>query len=153
MRIVIITSEIANKYKEEIAKLYYDNVHSCLYFEHYTINEANTKIDSFVDHINSGTALGFAVLDDDKLCGFIWAYQQQFREEQRMYVNEIRVLDEYRHIGIGTELLMLVEDEAKKRKIGAIYLHTEANNVDARKFYDACGYKEERIQLRKPVSK
>ena len=32
-----------------------------------------------------------------------------------------------------------------------MYLHAEANNIDVRRLYEKCGYKEERIQLRKEI--
>ena len=85
------------------------------------------------------------------IVGFIWAYPHQFREENRMYVSEIRVKEEYRSRGIGKSLLKTVESIAKEKGFPAIYLHAEANNQDARRFYVNCQYKEERIQFRKEI--
>ena len=69
-----------------------------------------------------------------------------------MYVSEIRVKEEYRGRGIGKELLGLVEEKAKEMGLGAVYLHAEAGNTDARRLYEACGYSEERIQMRKELN-
>ena len=68
-----------------------------------------------------------------------------------MYVSEIRVKEEYRKQGIGSQLLRLVEDKAKELGLGAIYLHAEANHAEAIQFYKATGFSEERIQLRKSL--
>ena len=66
-----------------------------------------------------------------------------------MYVNEIHVKEEYRNRGIGSQLLKLVEDKATEQKLGALYLHVEANNPTAVRVYQKCGYSIERIQLKK----
>ena len=66
-----------------------------------------------------------------------------------MTVSEIRVREEYRNRGIGKQLLSSAEDRAKELGLGAVYLHAEAKNRQVRKLYEACGYAEERIRMRK----
>ena len=148
----LLDAEIAGKYRQEIARFYYDNVRSNAFYNHYTFEEAYEKIGGLISHLLDGTAIAYGAFEYEELCGFIWAYRHPFREEKRMYVSEIRVKEEYRHRGIGTELLRLVEAKAKEIGIGAMYLHAEANNADALKFYKDLGYKEERIQFRKEIS-
>ena len=151
VRIEDLTPELVQKYRNEIAQLYYENLRECSCLEHYTYDEAYEKISDFIDHLANSSAIGYGVFDGADICGYIWAYPHQFREENRMYVNEFRIEDNYRGKGYGKKLLGLVEDEAKKMGFPAMYLHAEANNPDARKFYANCGYKEERIQLRKVI--
>lgn len=153
MRIVPITAEMAEKYRGEIAQLYFENVRSNAFYSHYTYTEAYEKIGSLIDHLKDNTAIVYGAFEAEELVAFIWAYVHQFREENRMYVSEIRVKEEYRKRGIGRELLRLVEDKAKEMGLGAVYLHAEAGNKDARRLYEACGYCEERIQMRKEVQK
>ncbi len=148
----LLDSETAEAYRKEIARFYYDNVRSNAFLGHYTYEEAYEKIGSLIDHLANGTAIAYGAFEKEELCGFIWAYRHQFREEERMYVSEIRVKAEYRNRGIGTELLRLVEGKAKEMGIRAMYLHAEAWNIDARRLYEANGYKEERIQLRKTIN-
>lgn len=151
MRIEPITVEMAERYREQIAQLYFDNVRSNAFHSHYTYPEAYEKMQSLIGHLKNNTATVFGAFEGEELVAFIWSYVHQFREENRMYVSEIRVKEECRRRGIGKELLGLVEEKARELGLGAIYLHAEAGNIDARKLYEACGYCEERIQMRKEI--
>ena len=151
MRIEVLTAEKAEECRKEIAQFYFDNVRSCSCCDHYTYNEAYEKIGSLLDHLTDHTAIAYGVFEGEEIIGFIWAYVHQFREERRMYVNEIRVKEEHRERGIGSRLLRLVEDKAKKLGICVIYLHAESNAPEAVKLYQNCGYSFERIQLRKEI--
>ena len=108
MRIEPITAEMAERYREQIAQLYYENVHSNAFYEHYTYEEAYEKMNELIGHLRDNTAVVYGVFDGEEIVGFIWAYAHQFREENRMYVSEIRVKEEYRKRVIGKELLGLV---------------------------------------------
>jgi ribosomal protein S18 acetylase RimI-like enzyme len=152
VRIEELTVETAEKYREQIAQFYFENIRSCAFLNHFTSEDAYKKIGDFIEHLKDRTAISYGAFDDEKIVGFIWSYVHQFREEKRMYVNEIRVKEAYRGRGIGKELLRLVENKAKEMGLGAVYLHAEAGNIDARKLYEACGYLEERIQMRKEIS-
>lgn len=152
MRIEELTVETAEKYIGQIAQFYFENIRSCAFLDHFTSEDAYKKIGDFIEHLKDRTAISYGAFDDEKIVGFIWSYVHQFREEKRMYVNEIRVKEEYRGRGIGKELLRLAEDKAKELGLAAIYLHAEAGNIDARKLYEVCGYLEERIQMRKEIS-
>ncbi len=151
MRIVPITAEIAEEYREQIAQLYFDNVRSNACHSHYTYEEAYEKMNDLIGHLADNTAIVYGVFDESNLIAFIWAYIHQFREENRMYVSEIRVKEEYRKRGIGSQMLRQIEDKAEKMGLGAIYLHAEANNPEAVRFYQMHGYEYERIQMRKEV--
>ncbi len=149
MRIEALTTEKAEEYRKELAQFYFDNVRSNSFHEHYTFDEAYEKIGSLIDHLRDNTAIAYGAYHNTELIGFIWAYVHQFREELRMYVSEIRVKEECRNRGIGSQLLRLVEDKAKEKGLSAVYLHAEARNREVRRLYEACGYEEERIQMRK----
>ena len=149
MRIEALTAEKAEAYRKEIAQFYYENAISCSCLDHYTYDAAYDKMGSLIDHLRDDTAVVFGAFHDEEIVGFVWAYTHQFREENRMYVNEIHVKEEYRNRGIGSQLLKLVEDKATEQKLGALYLHVEANNPTAVRVYQKCGYSIERIQLKK----
>jgi ribosomal protein S18 acetylase RimI-like enzyme len=151
MKLEPITAEVAEKYRKEFAQLYFENVRSNAFHEHYTYDEAYKKMDDLIGHLADNTAVVYGAFDDEELVAFIWAYVHPFREETRMYVSEIRVKEEYRKQGIGSQLLRQVEDKAKEIGLHTIYLHAEAGNMDARRFYESCGYVEERIQMRKEI--
>lgn len=150
-KIVSLESALAKSYRYEIAQLYFGNIQMCAHLGHYTFGDAYEKVGQFIDHLESDTCVGFAAFDGDELCGFVWAYPHQFREEQRMYVSEIRVREDYRGRGIGRELLEKVEERARELGICALYLHAEVDNPDAIRFYESQGFQAERVQLRKGV--
>lgn len=151
LKIQLLSVELVKEYKNEITQMYYLNVSSNAFFEHFTYSEADEKIDSLISYLTNQSAIVFGAFDNKKLCGFIWAYVHWFREEQRIYVSEIRVKEVYRRQGIGTELLKAVEKKAQDMGLEAVYLHAEANNPDAVRLYERIGYKPERIQMRKPL--
>ena len=151
MRIEALTAETVEKYRKEIAQFYYDNVSSCSCMGHYTFKEAYEKIGAFISHLSDKKAIGYGLFERDEICGYIWAYPHQFREEKRIYVNEIRIREDWRGQGYGKKLLKLVEVKAKELGLGAVYLHAEAKNPAALRFYQNNGYDVERIQLRKEM--
>ena len=151
MRIEQLTPEFVLKHKSEIAQFYYENMQMCSFLEHFTYDEAIIKIEGFINHLKSNTCVGYGLFHEDKICGYVWAYPHKFREENRMYINEIRIKDEYRNRGYGKALLKLVEEKAKEMGIGALYIHAEADNPGAIRLYEMIGYVLERVQLRKKI--
>ena len=151
MKIEPITVEMAERYREQIAQLYFENVRSNAFHSHYTYDEAYEKMNDLIGHLKDNTAIVYGAFEDDELIAFMWAYVHEFREETRMYVSEIRVKEEYRRRGIGSQMLRMVEDKAREQGLSAIYLHAESNNPNAIGFYRAAGYCDERIQMRKGI--
>lgn len=152
MRIESLTAEIVLKYKKEITQFYYDNLRACSCLEHFSFEEAALKIDGFVNHLRNNTCIAYGLFQEDEICGYIWAYPHRFREEDRMYINEVRIKEEYRNKGYGKALLKLVEERAIEMGIDALYIHAEADNPGSIRLYEAVGYVAERVQLRKKVT-
>lgn len=146
---ILLSREQCLKYKECLTSFYYSNIKSCSFMDGFSYNDAEQKIDGLIEHISNGTAWVLGVFDRDVLVGFLWAYKHPFREEVRVYVNEIHVDKAYRDRGIGKQLLYAVENIAKERGYGALYIHAEGNNAGAIRLYQNEGYVLERIQLRK----
>ena len=146
MRIEPLTPNLVLKYKKEITQFYYDNMQTCSCLEHFTFEEAGYKIEGLADYLKNKTCVAYGLFREEEICGYIWAYPHHFREENRMYVNEIRIKDGYRNKGYGKSLLQLVE-----MGIGALYIHAEADNPEAIRLYESAGYIAERVQLRKEL--
>lgn len=146
---ILLKREQCQKYKARLCKFYYSNIMSCTYLDNFSYQDAELKIEGMIEHVSDGSAMVFGVFDNEELIGYVWAYQHQFREEMRVYVNEIHVAEPYRGRGIGKQLLSAVESMAKERGYGAIYIHAEGNNEGAINLYRSQGYEIERVQLRK----
>lgn len=151
MKTEALSPETVQKYRSEIARFYYDNMQTCSCFEHFTFDQAYEKIGDLIAHLETNSCICYGAFENDHIIGYIWAYPHSFREENRMYVNELSVSEDYRRQGIGTALLNLVEARAKEEGYPALYLHAEAGSLDAVRLYESSGYIPERIQLRKKI--
>ena len=148
---LLLDRELCLKYKERLMMFYYSNVKSCAFMDSFTYKDAEQKINGLIEHVSNDSAMVYGVFDTDKLVGFVWAYEHPFREEIRVYVNEIHVEEAYRNRGIGKQLLSAVESLARERGYGALYIHAEGDNDGAIRLYQNEGYAIERVQLRKAL--
>lgn len=148
---ILLNLEQCLKYKERLTRFYYSNIKSCSFMDSFTYKDAERKIEGLIEHVANGSAMVFGVFDSENLIGYVWAYEHPFREEVRVYVNEIHVDEAYRKRGIGKQLLSAVESLAKERGYKALYIHAEGNNDGAIRLYQNEGYTIERVQLRKSL--
>lgn len=148
---ILLNREQCMKYKERITSFYYSNIKTCAYMDSFTYKDAEQKIDGMIEHVSNGSAMVFGVFDSEDLIGYVWAYEHPFREEMRVYVNEIHVDEAYRNKGVGKQLLSAVENMARCRGYGAIYIHAEGDNDGAIRLYQNEGYVVERVQMRKAL--
>lgn len=146
-----LNAETVQKYRNEIAQFYYGNMQTCSCLDHYTYDQAYEKIGDLITHLNKNTCFAYGAFEGEEIVGYIWAYQHQFREELRLYINECSVKEGYRKRGIGRSMISLIEQRAKDLGLPAVYLHAEAGSSDAVQFYESNGYREERIQFRKEI--
>lgn len=148
---LLLNREQCLKYKERLTSFYYSNIKTCAYMGSFTYKDAEQKMDGLIEHVSNGSAIVYGVYDSEDLIGYVWAYEHPFREEIRMYVNEIHVDEAYRNRGIGKNLLSAVENQARERGYGALYIHAEGENDGAIRLYQNEGYVIERVQLRKAL--
>lgn len=148
---LLLNREQCLKYKERLTSFYYSNIKSCAFMDSFTYKDAEQKMDGLIEHVSNGSAIVYGVYDSEDLIGYVWAYEHPFREEIRMYVNEIHVDEAYRNRGIGKNLLSAVENQARERGYGALYIHAEGENDGAIRLYQNEGYVIERVQLRKAL--
>lgn len=148
---LLLNREQCLKYKERLTSFYYSNIKTCAYMGSFTYKDAEQKMDGLIEHVSNGSAIVYGVYDSEDLIVYVWAYEHPFREEIRMYVNEIHVDEAYRNRGIGKNLLSAVENQARERGYGALYIHAEGENDGAIRLYQNEGYVIERVQLRKAL--
>ncbi|MCF0137044.1 MAG: GNAT family N-acetyltransferase [Oscillospiraceae bacterium] len=151
MEIEKLGAERAESFFETLTDYYYANSIKCSCLESFTRSDAENKIRSMISHIADGSAIVYGSIGDGELLGYIWAYRISFRDEDRVYVSEVHVSEKCRGQGTGHQLLAAVEEEARKMKVPALYIHTEADNSGAIKLYEREGYRMERVQMRKPL--
>lgn len=146
-----LNAENVQQYRCEIAQFYYGNMQTWSCLERCSFDEAYEKIGDLIGHLNTNTCVAYGAFDDNEIVGYIWAYPHPFREEERMYINEMSVKKEYRRRGIGKRMIGLIEEKAKELGLPALYFHAEASSLDAICFHESMGYTQERIQFRKEI--
>lgn len=146
-----LTKQLVLENQAILTDFYYFNMCSCSAYNGLDKEFANLKIMGFADFLSKQQAYGFGAFEQKRLIGYIWSYVFVFRNEKRMYVNELYVDNSYRKKGIGSELLHLVENEARKLGVPSVYIHTEANNINAWHLYESKGFVLERVQLCKKL--
>lgn len=70
--------------------------------------------------------------------GFIW-YKKCFDNEA--FICDFLILEEFRKKGYGKQTLLLIENEAKEKKISRIALNVFKFNLEAMSLYNYLGYK------------
>lgn len=141
------------KYQKEITCYIYESVKNAAFEESFVVEQASQKYQELLDYIGKEKTIIFGAFEEQKLIGFLWAYPYPFRDDkERLYVSILHVDSKYRNKHYGESLLRKVEDAAARLGYGAVYLHVEAQNQGALRFYDRAGYKKERIQLVKQIS-
>jgi ribosomal protein S18 acetylase RimI-like enzyme len=78
--------------------------------------------------------------EDGKIAGFAIADFGSDNDGLFAYIQTIEVLPERRGRGVGNELLRRIEESARGRGAGAIWLHVESQNAGAIRLYEAHGY-------------
>lgn len=93
--------------------------------------------------INNQDKINIAYLVDDKIAGVCLATIKD-RIEKSIYIDDIFVLEEFRHQGIATKLYKQVESIAKDIGAKRIDLTVWQFNKAAMKFYESLGMETQR---------
>ena len=99
-----------------------------------------------LDRVRNGDSIVLtANTDDDGVVGFAQVYFSfsSVSMARVLILNDLFVVPEARHVGIGTRLLEEVVSIGKKMEAVRITLSTEANNVVAQALYKGKGWKEQ----------
>ena len=149
----MLLAEDCDAYGETLAECIYESVKNSAYTGTYVWEDALQKKEELKEYLAERKALAYGAIDGDRLAGFVWAYRYPFRDDKdRIYVSILHVKEEYRNQGTGDRLLGCIETEAERQGIQTVFLHTEAFNKGALRFYDRKGYRKERIQLVKRLN-
>lgn len=152
MTIKLLTLEEVMNFGQEITHFIFESNKNAAYMDSYTVEDAEKKMEELQLYMQSGKAVIVGAIEDNDLLGFLWAYTYPFRDDtNRLYLSIIHVDEKYRNRKIGKQLLDRIDEYAHKIGRCAIYLHAEAFNTGAIKFYKQNGFSPERIQLVRKV--
>lgn len=152
MEIKKLTVDDCDQYGKELIRYIFESNNHCNYITRYTMDDAENKVEEMKNYIQNNKAIVYGAVEDDVLLGFVWGYEYPFREDvNRLYVSIIHIDAAYRSRGIGDLILSALEKEAADKGYHAVFLHTEAFNDGAIRFYHKQGFEKERIQLVKKL--
>ena len=92
----------------------------------------------------------FVAEENEKIVGFITGEilsKKEWYTVQLGTINNLYVLEEYRHKGIGKQLMQTMMNSFKEKGIETFELYAFSNNVDALKFYEKLGFKKYNVQM------
>lgn len=95
------------------------------------------------------SAILFGAFKGKEIKAFLWAYKRVVFKEMRIHISHIVVHSSLRSCGIGSRLLMELDNLCSKEGIKKIELVTSLDNKNAIKFYKSKGFSEVRVQLEK----
>lgn len=114
------------------------------------ISICNEKIENMVEYVKNDKAIIIGACNDEDLVGFIWLFKNINQGEQRLHVIQIVVKEEYRNKGIGKQLMMEAEKQAKNNDITTLELNVIEENRAAVSLYESLGYlTEKRLMTKK----
>lgn len=100
------------------------------------VSYSQEELAAFIGHRSART---WVAEDEDSIVGFVVAN----REPARIgHIITIDVVEDRRRRGAGRELMNIAENWARKARLLVIYLETAENNLGARAFYEARGYRK-----------
>ena len=74
-------------------------------------------------------------------------HKEEWYTVQLGTINNLYVLVEYRHKGIGKQLMQTMMNSFREKGIETFELYAFSNNVDALKFYEKLGFKKYNVQM------
>ncbi len=104
------------------------------------------------DYQSTGSAILIGAFSAGRIIGFLWAYRRQFLKERRIHISHIIVNKEERSGGVGSAMLLFLEEMARKEGITKLELVTSAGNEATLRFYAAKGFLITRHQLEKVLA-
>jgi ribosomal protein S18 acetylase RimI-like enzyme len=90
-------------------------------------------------------------LEDGINAGYLWFAVREHFAKRRIFILEIKVLDEYRGNGYSKFMLNWLEEETKRLGFSEIGLHVLGNNRVARNLYEQMGYEPTSLYLAKKI--
>jgi ribosomal protein S18 acetylase RimI-like enzyme len=86
-----------------------------------------------------------------KIAGFVVGTVEReipiYRLEEFGFIHDLWVEEEYRHEGIGRQLVMLAVEKFKEMGMKQVRLDTAMKNEEARKLFEGCGFRGSVVEM------
>jgi ribosomal protein S18 acetylase RimI-like enzyme len=96
----------------------------------------------------------YMIVDEqlEKRVGVLWFALRAQAGQQRAFVYDVVVFEEFRRRGYATRAFQLLEERARELGATSIGLHVFGHNVAARQMYEKLGYVATNIQMVKKLA-
>ena len=117
--------------------------------------EEDLDLESTIEHkkddIQSENSYMFVAEDSEDMIGFISATVEEsipiFSRGDKLKINEVYVLPEYRRKGVASELMDRIEELAEDRKVETVELSVDVENDSAQELYRKHGFEAGRKRM------
>lgn len=95
----------------------------------------------------------FVAVEEERVLGYgfcirrVWKNDPVMTDHTSLYIDDLCVDEAFRGRHIGQALYAFIRDYARKEGFGSVTLNVWACNEEARKFYEKCGLKPQKIGL------
>jgi GNAT superfamily N-acetyltransferase len=105
------------------------------------------KILEIKNHMSNNNTYLIGAKMDDKLYGYIWAYESIFIDEKRMNINSLIICEEARGTGLGRLLMNELKKISKDNSCDSIVTLYASFNTSAGDFYYKNEFNPVRIEM------
>jgi GNAT superfamily N-acetyltransferase len=89
----------------------------------------------------------------EKDVGTLWVGERERGEMLQAVIYDIRVLEDLRGQGYGTQTLQAAEEMVRQMGISEIWLHVFGHNTGARRLYERLGYEVTNVSMCKKLER
>lgn len=107
--------------------------------------------DLLIDNLCSTDKKTLILIDAEEVIGYIQYEIKMNRKDKVLWIHELVIKNEKRHMGYAKKLMEKIEQVAKDMKVKRIELNCWNFNTDALKMYEKLGFNTQRIVLEKTV--
>lgn len=88
-------------------------------------------------------------VENERCVGMVWVGERKRRDVSQAVIYDIRVAEDLRGQGYGTQALEAVEAKVHEMGFPEIWRHVFGHNTGARKMYERLGYEVANVTMRK----
>lgn len=110
-------------------------------------NAKQSMRDTLPNGVNTPNHFIWDVIRSHEKVGTLWVCQ----EEQSYFIYDIIIFEAFQNQGLGSELLAVLEEEARAQGITEIGLHVFGHNKRAIHVYEKMGFETTDISMRKRI--
>ncbi len=134
------------KYKTELISLMEIVLHDNI-TQDYPADLSKQYVAKMPGFIADGSAVIVGAKHQEQLIGFSWAYELSIFGERRIHIDMIGVDENFRRNGIGSTMVKMQIDEARKRHITIMEAMTTRANEHSYQSFHSMGFVDERVKV------